>query len=102
MMGLTEGLKERLFESGAALVGVGDLKSVGECGYDTGVSVAVPLPKHVIRDLQKAPTKEYYELYDILNNKLNGIITAGERFLQENYPSFYSAARKKGFLLRQL
>lgn len=83
MMGLTEGLKERLFESGAALVGVGDLKSVGECGYDTGVSVAVPLPKHVIRDLQEAPTKEYYELYDILNNKLNGIITAGERFLQE-------------------
>ena len=25
-----------------------------------------------------------------------------ERFLQENYPAFYSAARKKGFLLRQL
>ena len=42
---------------------------------------AAPLPKHVIKDLQLAPTREYYKLYTTLNDKLNAIVTAGEKYL---------------------
>lgn len=82
-MSLTLELKEYLYEKGAALVGIGDMDGVENCKWTTGVSVAVPLPKHVIMDLKKAPTKEYREYYHTLNNKLNEIVTAGEAFLKE-------------------
>ena len=49
--------------------------------YPVGIAVAVPLPKHIIKDLQLAPTREYYELYTTLNDKLNAIVTAGEEYL---------------------
>ncbi len=81
---LTEELKDLLFQKGAKLVGIGNLDGGKECNnYDTGISVAIPLPKNIIRDLQNAPTKEYYDMYYILNNKLNEIVTAGENFLRE-------------------
>ena len=80
---LTKELKDLLLQSGACLAGIGNLKGTAGCEYDTGVAAAVSLPKHVIRDLQDAPTKEYYDLYYALNNKLNEIVTAGERFLRE-------------------
>lgn len=82
-MDLTKELKELLFQNGACLVGVGDLKGIEGCGYDIGVSVAVSLPEKVIRDLQDAPTKEYHDLYYSLNDQLNQSVTAGEKFLQE-------------------
>lgn len=82
-MDLTKELKELLFQSGACLAGIGNLKGIEGCGYDTGVSVAVSLPGNVIRDLQDAPTKEYYAFYYALNDQLNQIVTAGEKFLKE-------------------
>lgn len=82
-MDITEAVKKKLFEQGAALVGIGDMSSVKECCFPVGISVAVPVPVHMIRDLEEAPTKEYYELYHSLNNKLNEIVTAGEKFLIE-------------------
>ncbi len=85
-MGLTQDLKELLFKNGAKLAGIGDLKGISEDGCGTGVSIAVPVPKDIIIDLQNAPTKEYYDMYEALNNKLNEIAAAGERFL-----------RRKGF-----
>lgn len=59
------------------------MSAVEECDYKTGVSVAVSLPKDVVIDLQKAPTKEYYDLYYFLNRKLNKIVMAGEEFLRD-------------------
>ncbi|MBR0308972.1 MAG: epoxyqueuosine reductase, partial [Mogibacterium sp.] len=57
------------------------------CSYPVGVAVAASVPAHVAAhvaaDLKTAPTKEYYELYDILNDRLNQIIKAGESFLKE-------------------
>lgn len=82
-MDLTKELKALLYRHGACLAGIGSLKGIEGCGYDTGVAVAVLLPKNVICDLQEAPTKEYYDLYYSLNDKLNQIVTAGEKFLQE-------------------
>ena len=43
-MNLTEELKKILFEKGADLAGVGSLKGVKNCQFQTGVSVAVALP----------------------------------------------------------
>lgn len=82
-MNITEQVKQVLYEQGAALVGIGDMRPVQVCRFPAGISVAVPIPKHVIEDLKTAPTKEYYELYGILNAKLNTIVTAGEAFLKE-------------------
>ena len=61
------------------MVGIGDLTAVPSSDYPVGIAVAIPLPKHVIKDLQLAPTREYYKLYTTLNDKLNAIVTAGEK-----------------------
>lgn len=82
-MSLTEELKEVLYERGADLAGTGSLSDVENCGFQTGVSVAVALPAKVTWDLMEGPTEEYYHLYSELNQKLNQIVTAGEQFLKE-------------------
>ena len=55
-------LKKELFtllkEKGAKLTGVADLSGVVDGNMKTGVSVAVPVPKHIVQDLKTAPTKE--------------------------------------------
>ena len=80
-MNPTKEFRDYLISQGAALVGIGDLTTVPSSDYPVGIAVAVPLPKHIIKDLQLAPTREYYELYTTLNNKLNAIVTAGEEYL---------------------
>lgn len=80
---MEEELIQLLKDKGAALVGIGDMTGIENCDYPIGISVAVPVPVHVVKDLKTAPTEEYYELYDILNDKLNQIVKAGEKFLQD-------------------
>lgn len=82
MMELTEELKKVLRRQGADLVGIGDMHKVENCAFQRGVSVAAALPERVVTDLQDAPTKEYYDLYHSLNQKLNQIIMAGGDFLR--------------------
>ena len=81
-MELTEELKRILRCQGADLVGIGDMSKVENCNFKRGVAVAVALPQNVIIDVQEAPTKEYYNLYYSLNEKLNEIIMAGGEFLR--------------------
>lgn len=80
-MTLTQELKELLYKKGAALAGIGDMRQVKACLYPVGISVAILLPVHITLDLQKAPTKEYYDMYYTLNRKLNEVVSAGEAFL---------------------
>lgn len=82
-MNLTEELKALLLQKGARLAGIGDMEGIKGCSYHTGVSVAVPLPVNIVRDLLHAPTREYYDMYRILNTRLNEIVMAGEAFLQK-------------------
>lgn len=81
-MTLTQELKSLLQSRGADLVGAGNMEGVQGCAYKTGVAVAVALPRQIVLDLQSAPTKEYYEAYHSLNQKLNRIVLAGEDFLK--------------------
>lgn len=82
-MELTDEVKKLLYYRGADLIGIGDMSEVENCHFKTGISIAVALPKNTIIDLQKAPTKEYYDLYYSLNKKLNEIVMAGEDFLKK-------------------
>ena len=72
-MNPTKEFRDYMISQGAALVGIGDLTAVPSSDYPVGIAVAIPLPKHVIKDLQLAPTREYYKLYTTLNDKLNAI-----------------------------
>lgn len=80
-------LKKDLFsmlkKKGAKLMGVADLTGIVKESLQTGISVAVPVPKHIVRDLQAAPTKEYYDAYYSLNAQLDEIVTSGAEFLTE-------------------
>ena len=82
-----QGLKDELFDllqaKGARLMGVADLKGIAGGELTTGISVAVPVPKEIVRDLQTAPTLAYYEAYHSLNAQLNQIVSAGAALLQE-------------------
>ena len=86
-MGKDEKLRDRLFavlgEKGAKLMAAGDLTGIVKDSCTVGVSVAIPLPRHVVRDLQTALTAEYYQLYHDLNGQLDGIVEAGAAFLRE-------------------
>lgn len=80
---LKEDLFSHLTEKGAKLMGVADLSGIVSGDMKTGISVAVPVPPHIVRDLQTAPTKEYFDAYHSLNARLNGIVEAGAAFLKE-------------------
>lgn len=80
-----EQLRQELFAllrgKGAALCGAADMAPFAWDGLNTGVSVAVPVPDHIVEDLKTAPTLEYREAYRTLNGQLNEIVSAGEDFL---------------------
>ena len=82
-MELTDEIKKYLSGFGADLIGIGDMGGIENCNFKRGIAIAVALPKNIVIDLQKAPTKEYYNLYYALNKKLNGIVMAGEDFLKK-------------------
>ncbi len=93
-----EELKQTLFsklaEKGAKLMGVADLSGVVHGEMQTGVSVAVLVPQNIVKDLQTAPTKEYYDAYYALNAKLDDIVTCGAEFLEENGYQAYANTTK--------
>lgn len=82
-----EELKQTLFsllaERGTKRMGVADLSGIVKGEMRLGVSVAVPVPKNIVRDLQTAPTKEYYDAYHALNAMLDNIVSCGAAFLRE-------------------
>lgn len=80
-------LKQDLFsllaEKGAKLIGAADLTGIVSNEMQTGVSVAVPIPKSIVEDLKTAPTQAYYEAYSSMNAKLDEMVSCGEEFLRD-------------------
>ena len=72
---LGKNLEQILRNAGAALVGYADVKNFSPFGFPTGISVAVPVPKDIVFGIEDGPTLAYHEMYTILNNKLNEIVT---------------------------
>ena len=80
MENVTQYIKEKLLSHGADLVGIGalsELPSDIRCGLPVGICVAVKYPKDVIRGIANLPTKEYYDQYNQINEKLDRLATLG-------------------------
>ena len=75
---LKQELFRRLAAEGAAQMGVADLRGLVPSGLETGVAVLVSLPRDLVRALQTAPTRAYYEAYHTLNAQLDRIVTRGQ------------------------
>lgn len=76
-------LRQILKDAGASLIGYADMRPLSSpFGFPTGIAVAVPVPREIVLGIEDGPTLEYNEMYKILNNKLDEIITAGANFLE--------------------
>jgi epoxyqueuosine reductase len=83
-LGLGDDLRRLLTGRGAALVGYADLHEVpaeARPGLPRGVSIAVALEPRTIRDIEQAPTPEYFALYQSANQFLNELAAAAVEFL---------------------
>ncbi|GHU69101.1 hypothetical protein FACS1894184_12490 [Clostridia bacterium] len=95
---LDEGLRSALIDAGAVLVGYADLTMLPEDqreGLPMGVAVAVLHQKDVIRGISVEPTREYREWYDLLNNRLDSIVTTGAQYLTER--GYNAVARTRAY-----
>lgn len=79
---LSDEFKNFLMDAGATLVGYADMSGVLRCKYPRAVSVALAVPRHILREIADGPTKSYYYMYHELNNGLNRIITSGAEYLR--------------------
>ena len=81
------------------MTGIGDLRGIVSENLTTGIAVAISIPKNIIRDLQTAPTKEYYDAYHAINAQLDKIVESGAEFLRKNgfhaYANTTQAERRK-------
>jgi epoxyqueuosine reductase len=85
MTDLTTYIKEKLLSAGADLVGIGsisELPSNVRCGLPIGICVAVKYPKEIIRGISELPTKEYYDHYGTMNEKLDELVSLGANTLK--------------------
>lgn len=82
-----EKLKELLYQKGASLVGFAKVEGLYTNEdipqYPMGVSIAIAIPKEVVRGITKKPTMDYYNTYYDLNNKLNSLAEFCESYLKE-------------------
>lgn len=93
MCEIQQKLKSVLIAQGASLVGFADLRPVWKGSLKTGVSVALPLPREVVRPLPNGPVPRYYDAYCRLNGRLDRIVTAGAEYLKaEGYHAFAQTA----------
>ncbi|MCD8030912.1 MAG: hypothetical protein LUF85_08875 [Bacteroides sp.] len=78
---LTKKLKDILYASGAALVGIADMRTISSSPLPYGVCVALPVPVPIIREIEEGPTLSYRHTYNSLNKQLNEMVTQGADFL---------------------
>ena len=85
MNNLTAFIKDELLCHGADIVGFGDLTMLlpqQRHNMPVGICVAVKYPKEVIKGITDLPTREYYEQYNILNEKLDMLVSLGASALK--------------------
>lgn len=82
----TKDLSELLQEQGAGLVGFGDMTGLSYDGLDRTVALAVPLPAETVEGIAAGPTREYFQQYHALNEKLDHLAeTAAEYIVQHGF-----------------
>lgn len=84
---LTEVLKTSLQDKGADLVKFGDISNLPKEQTELlpiGISIAVKYPKEVILGIKDNPTKEYFDHYHMINNKLDELASFCSEILISN------------------
>ena len=77
------------------MVGCGDLSQITNLSLKYGISVAVPVPVYIVKEIVNGPTDEYFEAYHKLERCLNEIVLLGEAFLQERgYQAYAQTTRR--------
>lgn len=79
-----EELRGFLMENGASLVGFADLSDLDECDFSNGISIAIKLPKHIIREIGDGPTREYFDMYHEVNSQLDDLGQICENYIQSH------------------
>jgi epoxyqueuosine reductase len=95
MCSISDKLGAILYENGASLVGFADLKNVADSGMPFGVSVAIALPKEVVKSIHDGPNLDYYHVYYDFNDKLDSLVSIGEKFLTEKGYRAYAQTTSK-------
>ncbi len=93
MNALSRELHDFLLDKGASLCGFADLRGVVEGDLHGGVSVAVKLPVSVLQSIKDGPSRIYFDAYHDINEKLDGLVTAGADFLAERGYRVYARTR---------
>jgi epoxyqueuosine reductase QueG len=85
MPDLTQYIRLQLLSHGADLVGFGRLMELPpevRGALPVGICVAVKYPKSVIRGISDMPTRDYYDWYNRLNERLEELVLFGAQRLQ--------------------
>ncbi|MDR0813872.1 MAG: epoxyqueuosine reductase [Oscillospiraceae bacterium] len=98
---LPQYIKSQLLQRGADLAGVGSLAELPPDVRENlpfGICVAVKYPKAVIRGISDMPTQEYYDWYNRLNEKLDGLVVFGAELLSaQGYRAVAQTREHVGF-----
>lgn len=87
MEDVTNAIKDLLLNCGATLVGFADLSEIpveNRDGMSHGISIAVAMTPTIVVGIKDGPTLEYYEEYNRLNLKLDGLVKLGINFLHDS------------------
>ncbi len=98
---LTQSIRQELLGHGADLVGFGDLTALpaeAREGLPIGVCVAVKYPREVIRGIGEVPTKDYYDHYNSLNERLDDLVSFGAETLRAR--GYRAVAQTRAFVER--
>ena len=85
MNNLSDFIKDELLCHGADLVGIGNLTPLPpnvRNNLPVGICVVVKYPDEVIRGISDLPTQEYCNWYNLLNERLDMLVTLGAKALQ--------------------
>jgi epoxyqueuosine reductase QueG len=83
---LTRKIEFELLRLGADFVGIGCLDELPDDvrgGLAIGISIAVVYPPEIIKGIAELPTQEYREWYDMLNERLDMIVSRGAELLHD-------------------
>ncbi len=94
-MQLETELKDLILSMGGKLFGFANMEGTPNCEYPVGISVAIPVPVHIVNDLKTAPTAEYAEMYTAYNNQLNEIGLACEELLKSKGFKAYAQTSRR-------
>ncbi|MDF2587586.1 MAG: (Fe-S)-binding protein [Anaerocolumna sp.] len=116
---MNQDIKQLLLDNGASMVGYANLtglynevgvnepksedsvtESINIPQYPIGISIVLPYPKDVIKNINEAPTMDYYNEYHRLNAKLDDLAIICADYINERgfhaYPQTVSNTKEYG------